>query len=183
MSDPDAPPLAIRAILETLAEHKVNFVVVGGIAGAAHGAVRVTRDCDITPQWQADNLKRLSDALESIDAQLRVPGSSPGSRDLVDYPLSGAALQSFEVSTWRTKHGDLDIIQGTPTESGGLAGYNELSRRSSDVHAYGLTISIAGLDDIISSKRALKREPDLAALPELYELRDAAKRRERGIER
>ena len=148
-------------------------VLAGGIAAAAHGAARVTRDFDITPEWESENLQRLSAALASMEAKLRVPGSSPDSRELVDYPLSGAGLRSFEVSTWRTKHGDLDIVQGTPKESGGLADYDELSRRANDVEAYGLTISIASLDDIIESKRVLKREPDLAALPELYSLRDA----------
>jgi len=102
-----------------------------------------------------------------------VPGSAPDRRDVVDYPLSGATLESFEVSTWRTRHGDIDIVSGTPKTAGGLADYGELRQRSREVSAYGLTISIAGLDDIIEAKRALRRDPDLAALPELYSLRDA----------
>ena len=139
MSDPDASPFSIKAILRTLTEHRVNFVVVG-VAGAAHGAARVTRDFDITPQWQADNLDRLSKALKSIDAKLRVPGSAPNPRQLVFHPLSGEAPANLEVSTWRTSHGDLDIVSGTPKESGGLAGHDESSTRVSDAKACGLVL-------------------------------------------
>jgi hypothetical protein len=77
------------------------------------------------------------------------------------------------VSTWRTRHGDLDVIAGTPTlRSGRLASFAELARRAHQREAFGISILVADLSDIIESKQALAREPDLAALPELHRLRD-----------
>jgi hypothetical protein len=38
--------------------------------------------------------------------------------------------------------------------------------------AFGITILVADLDDIIEAKEALARGPDLAALPELHRLRE-----------
>lgn len=48
MSGPDAPALSTREIVDTLAEHEVVYIVIGGIAAAAHGSHLVTRDFDIT---------------------------------------------------------------------------------------------------------------------------------------
>ena len=35
------------ALLSTLGEHKVDFIVVGGAAAIAHGSARLTQDLDI----------------------------------------------------------------------------------------------------------------------------------------
>ena len=106
-------------------------------------------------------------ALRALDAGLRAPGSS----ETVQYPLDAASLRGFEVSTWRTDAGDLDVIVGTPTATrGALAGYDDLVQRATALEAYGLTIMVADLDDVIVSKEALAREADLVALPELRRL-------------
>ena len=142
------------------------------MAAAARGATRVTRDLEITPQWRTDNLDRLAEALIAMDARLRVEGDTPGSRMIVDFPISGQALAGCEVSAWRTRHGDLDIVSGTPTRAGTLADYNALSQKARAVSIYGAAVLVADLDDIIEAKRTLRRAPDLAALPELYRLRE-----------
>ena len=83
------------------------------------------------------------------------------------------------MSTWRTRYGDLDIITGTPTlERGRLAQYPELARRAHQREAFGITILVADLSDIIESKQALAREPDLAALPELHRLHEHLTKRD-----
>ncbi len=172
MSDPDAPALSTREMVDTLAEHKVVYIVIGGIAAAAHGSHRVTRGFDITPQWQDGNLGRLADALVAMGARLRVEGDTPGSRAVVDFPIDGQSLSSFEVSAWRTRHGDLDVVSGAPTRAGNLADYDALLPKARTVRIYGTAVLIAHLDDIIEAKQALRREPDLAALPELYRIQE-----------
>ncbi len=167
MGDPDAPPLRVERLLRVLEEHAVEYVIVGGLAAAAQGAGRVTFDIDVVPEWSDDNLGRLADALRLLNAQLRVPDSV----EPVAYPLDVRSLRSFEVSTWRTDAGDLDVVIGTPTRvRGRLAGYDDLVDRGHRLEAYGLTIIVADLGDIIESKQVLAREPDLAALPELHRL-------------
>lgn len=154
-------------LLRTMDEHDVLYVIVGGLAAAAQGAGRVTFDIDVVPEWSNENLNRLADALRSLNAKLRVPDGD----DPVTYPLDAKSLRGFEVSNWRTDAGDLDVIIGTPTSvRGRLAGYDDLAERSHRLEAYGLTIAVADLSDIIESKQVLAREPDLAALPELRRL-------------
>lgn len=53
-----------------------------------------------------------------------------------------------------------------------MLNYDDLSRKARAVRIYGTTVLVADLDDIIEAKRALRRAPDLAALPELYRLRE-----------
>jgi hypothetical protein len=44
VSDPDAPPLNTRALLDALARHQVSFVAVGGLAAQWQGAQRHTKE-------------------------------------------------------------------------------------------------------------------------------------------
>ena len=169
MGDPDAPPLDSESLVGLLHRHGVAYVLVGGLAAVAHGAMRATFDVDIVPRWKADNLEALARALRAAQARLRVPGVA----EPVEVPLDGTTFGRYEVSTWRTSHGDIDIIAGTPKRvRGQLASFDELVARAHERQAFGMTILVADLDDIIEAKETLNREPDRAALPELRRLRD-----------
>jgi len=47
----------------------VGYVIVGGIAVAAHGVVRATRDLDLVPEPAASNLSLLADTLSDLGAE------------------------------------------------------------------------------------------------------------------
>lgn len=169
VGDPDAPPLHAAELLRLLDSHGVRYVVVGGLAATAHGATRVTFDIDLVPEWTNANLKRLASALREAGAELLAPEAPVP----VPFQIDVHSLRQFEVSTWRTKLGDLDVIIGTPTATRGvLARYDTLARRAAKREAFGVTILVAALDDVIESKQALARQSDLVALPELHRLRD-----------
>jgi len=168
MGDPDAPPLQAAELLRLLDGHAVRYVIVGGLAATVHGATRVTFDIDLVPEWTDENLDRLASALRDADAELHAPDS----RSHVAFPIDARSLRQFEGSTWRTSLGDLDVIIGTPTSTRGvLARYESLAPRATRQEAFGVTILVADLDDVIESKQALGRESDLVALPELHDLR------------
>ncbi len=168
MGDPDAPPLQAAELLRLLDRHAVLYVVVGGLAATVHGATRVTFDIDLVPEWSDENLGRLAAALLDAGAELH----SPGSTEPILFPIDAGSLRQFEVSTWRTRLGDLDVIIGTPTARRGvLARYETLAPRASPHEAFGVTVLVADLDDVIESKQTLSRESDLVALPELHRLR------------
>ena len=42
-------PLEASAILRELADHAVDYIVIGGLAVQAHGHTRTTQDLDIVP--------------------------------------------------------------------------------------------------------------------------------------
>lgn len=168
MGDPDAPPLQAGEILRLLDRYDVRYVVVGGLAATTHGAIRVTFDIDVVPEWTDANLERLTSMLREVDAELLAPEAP----EPIAFPIDARSLRQFEVSTWRTRLGDLDVIIGTPTATRGvLARYEALAPRAATREAFGVTVLVADLDDIIESKEALGRESDLVALPELHRLR------------
>jgi hypothetical protein len=65
----------IKAILLTLADRRVEFVVGGGVACVLHGVERVTFDVDIAVEMTAPNLELLIDAAEALKLRPRVPVS------------------------------------------------------------------------------------------------------------
>lgn len=78
----------------------------------------------------------------------------------------------MEISTWRTKEGDVDILTDLRDEAGGQVAYEALRDRSQVVRSGDVDIALASLDDIIASKRFADRDKDRSALPELLALRE-----------
>ena len=68
-------------ILSRLTERKIDFVLIGGLAGMAHGAARATFDVDVVYSRTDDNVSRLAEALSDVSPYLR--GAPPGRRSFL----------------------------------------------------------------------------------------------------
>ena len=55
-----------------MAVREVEFVIVGGVAAVLHGAPVTTLDLDIVPRQTSENVTRLWELLERLDAQIHV---------------------------------------------------------------------------------------------------------------
>jgi hypothetical protein len=64
------------ALLRTLVEAGVEFIIVGGAAATAHGSARLTLDLDIVYRRAPENIDRLTAALAPHRPYLR--GAPPG---------------------------------------------------------------------------------------------------------
>lgn len=149
-------------VLNTLQEHGVAFVVIGGIAATAHGSPSVTMDLDVCYRRDRRNLERLAAALQQLDARLR---AAP---DDVPFILDAETLERGDHFTFATEAGDLDCI-GTPA---GTDGYDDLAAGASVVDLAGLEILVASIDDLIRMKRAAGRPKDQVEAEILGALRD-----------
>ena len=150
-------------ILRRLQAHKVQFVLVGGLAAKAHGSPTLTVDIDICYARDRDNLERLAAVLGELGATLR--GAPP---DLPFHP-DRRTLERGDVFTFTTGHGDLDIL-GTPS---GTSGFDDLNANAEDaVLDDDLVVRVASLDDLIRMKRAAGRPKDRVELEILGALRD-----------
>jgi predicted nucleotidyltransferase len=150
---PDTP-FDPRQILLTLAEHGVDFVVVGGVAVQAHGLGRGTRDLDIIPRPDLVNLSRLGEALAALGARL-LRADRP--IDVTDPQL----LKRAPLVPLVTEYGRLDLLNVALT-SGAPRSYDELRARAVESPIEGRSVFVAGLDDLIRMKRAAGRDVDLA---------------------
>ena len=65
-------PLDPACIFAVLAEHHVDYVLIGGLAAVLHGSTAMTNDADIVPSRADDNGERLSAAGKGREARLRL---------------------------------------------------------------------------------------------------------------
>jgi hypothetical protein len=156
---PDSPGFDPQRILEVLARHDVQCVVIGAYAAVLAGVEIATRDIDITPATDHTNLKRLAAALDELHAAIRVPNDTP-----IPLPADPRLLVRTEILNLTTDAGELDITQ----RPNGTDGYEDLKRGAHyQPLGAGLQIAIASLEDVIRSKTAAGRAKDLATLPQL----------------
>lgn len=160
-----------EALLRALTQNKVNFVIVGAVAAAAHGSAHVTRDLDICYERTAENFERLAVALAPFHPALR--DAPPG----IFFRWEAATVRQGMNFTLVTDVGEVDLFG----ELAGVGAYGEASRDSVWTELYGASIRVASLDVLIASKRAAGRAKDLAVLPELEALRDLRPGKEPGV--
>lgn len=171
---PEPPPLDVARILRTLDQHEVTYIVVGGGAANAHGALNPTLDLDCVAERTAGNLARLAAAMRELNAHLRVAGLDDTEAAQLPVQIDADSLARMELSTWRTDAGDVDILANIPDRGGELRGYAQLAERAITLELDGVVVQVAALADVIASKEWADRPKDREALPELYELRDRA---------
>jgi hypothetical protein len=155
--------------LAILEKHRVDYVLIGGLAAALHGAIHLTTDADITPSREPENLARLAAALVELDARVRTEGVPEG----LAFDRSAAFLRGIGMLNLVTKFGDVDLS----FEPAGTGGYMDLRRNALEVTIHGNRVVLAALEDVIRSKAAANREKDRIALPALRKLAELIRQR------
>jgi hypothetical protein len=159
-------------LLQALQAEEVRYVVIGGTAAVIQGATHVTFDLDICPDRERGNLDRLAAALRRLGARVYdMPPEAAGSLQ-----LDGATLANGFAWKFVTDHGELDVA----LDPDGTHGYKDLIRGAVDTEAYGMTIKVAALEDVIRSKEAADRPRDRAVLPDLRRTLELKRERERS---
>jgi len=148
-----------EAILEALAGHGVDFVIIGGLAAVAHGSRRMTRDIDVVVSPDDDNLARLERVLRDLGAVQLVEHA--GEKEIESADIAMIALGSMLHT--RSPAGRLDVV-GAPA---GAAPYPQLKRRVISSKVGDVQVMVAGLDDLIAMKRASGRPLDLQDIADL----------------
>ncbi len=162
-------PLQPQELLETLARHHVEYVLIGGLAATLHGSSALTNDADICPDPSPENREHLAGALRDIGARVRTDTDPDG------IPLATDAdfLRRMQLLNLTTRYGDFDIA----FQPAGSDGYADLAERATQVTIDGTRVRVASLADIIRSKETANRPKDRATLPILYALQDEIARR------
>lgn len=153
-----------RELLRSLTTANVDFVLVGGVAAAAHGSSRATQDVDIVYRRGADNLQALVAAIGPLNPTLR--GAPPG----LPFHFDVSTLRAGLNFTLTTTLGWLDLL-GEIT-GGGV--YEDLLPHSITVKVFGMTCRVLDMEALIRVKRAAGRPKDFEVIAELESLRDRA---------
>ncbi len=99
-----------QALLEHLQRHRVEGVVIGGVAIQTHRPAYRTDDVDFEPATDPANLRRLAAALNALDLELVVSRRAP--RTTVALPhdyFTARSLMNQPFWNLATVFGDLDI--------------------------------------------------------------------------
>jgi predicted nucleotidyltransferase len=158
--------LQVKKLLQALDRHGVEFIVIGGVAGLAHGSSYPTFDLDVIYARDASNLERLAAALAEIGVSLRgAPADLPFTPD-------ARTLENGANFTFDTEWGSFDIL----ADAAGMRDY-EAMRSDARVDAIeGVTVRIVSLDDLIAMKRAANRPKDKLMVEEYIVIADEQKK-------
>ncbi len=162
------PRLQADLILKSLLDAEVRFVLIGGLASQVHGSPSLTGDVDICFALDGENLRRLSETLQSLVAVRRGIGPE------INVPLDQRALRAGDVFTLSTRFGDLDLL--AHPEPG--LDFESLYGRSIAAEIFGLEVRVASLADLIDMKRAAGRPKDRIELEILGALREELDRQD-----
>ncbi|MBA2385139.1 MAG: hypothetical protein H0V68_10830 [Actinobacteria bacterium] len=149
----------------------MEYVVIGGIAAVVRGVPFITRDLDVSPRRDLDNLDRLAAALVELGATPKIADAPTE----IAIPLDGAMIANFANLSLDTPHGQLDLV----LLPDGTRGYDDLIRSATRIEVdTGLTVAVADLADVVRSKAAAGRAKDHAQLPILRETLEQSRRLE-----
>lgn len=155
--------------LGTLTRGRVEFIVIGGVAGALHGSAFITQDLDLVYARTPGNIRRLAAALQSHHPYLR--GAPAG----LPFQWDEGTIRNGLNFTLTTDFGDLDLLG----EATGGGTYADLLPHSREVSGFAVQFRLLNLDKLIALKRAAGRPKDLAVLAELQGIFERIKRAEK----
>jgi len=143
--------------LAVLSDGGVEFIVIGGVAGALHGSAFITQDLDVVYSRRPENIRRLAAALHSHETYLR--GAPPG----LPFEWDERTIRNGLNFTLTTAFGDLDLLG----EVAGGGTYEDLMAHSCEAIGFGVHFRLVKLEKLIVLKRAAGRPKDLAVIAEL----------------
>jgi transcriptional regulator with XRE-family HTH domain len=146
----DRPILEAGPLLDALDRKEVDFVVIGGVAGLAHGSAYPTYDLDIVYARGRRNLERLAAALRDIGVTLR------GAPDDLPFQVDARTLEAGMNFTFVTEFGEFDILG----QVDGVRDYEELRVHAEVQSVGGIPVRVASLNHLIGMKRKVDRTKD-----------------------
>lgn len=154
-------------VFKSLNKHKVQYLVVGGIAVNLYGVTRLTMDLDLMVATTKDNFKKLFSAMEEIDYK----------------PNKAFNLEDFQFKEKKVKITDwggiiivfynpkdeferIDVFLDNPMDFDEAYKCREI-RRIKDTQ-----VSLISFDDLIRLKKKANRDKDLRDIGYLRKFRE-----------
>lgn len=152
----------VRNQLELLAQHRIQCVIIGGVAAVYHGTSDVTHDLDVCYARSPENLEALVTALNSVNAFLR------GAPRDIPFILDAETLRKGLNFTFDTDIGSLDLLG----EIRGVGRFEDVIQDSEPAEMFGHEFQVLSFSKLMESKRVAGREKDLRTLAELKAIQE-----------
>ena len=160
------PKSRFVSVLQTLASHRVDFIVAGGVAAVLRGAPVSTFDLDVVHSTAPENIGKLLAALEDLDACYRAQPERRLRPETTHLSSSGHQLLM-------TRFGPVDLL-GT---IGKGRSYEALLPHALEMElAKELRVRVLDLETLITVKEEVGGEKDIAMLPVLRRTLEESRR-------
>lgn len=157
-------------LFKTLANHRVRFLLVGGLAMNLHGVPRMTLDVDIILALDKQNLERFLAAAEDLQLRPTIPVRM---EDLLSADLRNAwagekNMIAFPLAPKDPTGPTIDILIDPPLDVEAALARAE-HRGLGDV-----SVPVASIEDMIRLKENTGRTQDKADIEHLYRIKRRA---------
>lgn len=158
---------SFRELIEALHRERVRFLVVGGLAVAAHGYLRFTKDVDLVVELDPANVRRAFDALRSAGY---LPHAPVTPADFADAEIRKRLIREKNLvvlAFWSDRHREtpVDVFVTEPFPFG-----EEYESALVKELAPGLPVRFLRREALVRMKRSAGRPQDLVDAQELEEL-------------
>lgn len=150
----------IQEVIRSLEKYRVRYVLVGGYAVALHGAVRGTVDVDIVIALNRVTFKRAESALQEIGLESRLPVTA---EEVFSFREEYIRKRHLTAWSFANPRNPLEVVDILITEDA-----KEISVVTK--HAFGMSVNIAAIADLIAIKKKAGRAQDLEDIKALRKL-------------
>jgi hypothetical protein len=154
----------VEAILSALQTARVRYIVVGGLAVAAHGHGRATFDIDLVVQLQPDNAMRAIRALEVLGYRptAPVPASQFADPKHREAWIRDKNMVVFQLQSDRHPETQIDLFVSEPFDFD-----TEYDRAMIGEFLPDLPVHFVCLETLVRMKEAVGRPKDLEDVRQL----------------
>ena len=156
-------------LFAALDRHKVDYLLIGGLAVSLHGVERATMDVDITVAMNPANLAALINAAKELKLTpvLPVPLESLSNVELLRDWHAQRHLEAFALRTPELAGVTIDVLLFPPVEFAGM------TARAVEFEIAGTAIKVVSIDDLIALKSAVGRPIDISDVEHLQRIKSA----------
>lgn len=161
--------MGIFDLIKILAEAKVDYVVVGGLAVALHGYQRVTMDVDVVLAMDHDNLRRFIDCAKAARLAPIIPVDieALAEPELIDRWHKEKGMLAFALRAPDAMAAAIDILVKP------AIAFADLKRDASIIGIGSLEVPIASIEHLIAMKTGTGRSKDAIDIEELQKIQKA----------
>lgn len=148
--------------------HRVDYVLIGGLAVSLHGIERATMDIDVTVAMTPGNLSSLVEIARELGMTPVLPVALDTLTDLDQLAQwhRERNLEAFALRAPGLSGVTLDVLLYPPVD------YAQMRSRAVTFMAGDVPVVTASIDDMIALKQAVGRPIDLADIEHLKRLKE-----------
>ena len=156
-------------LFSALDRHKVDYLLIGGLAVSLHGVERATMDVGITVAMNPENLAALIETAKELKLTpvLPVPLESLSNIEMLRDWHAQRHLEAFALRTPELAGVTIDVLLFPPVDFPGMLA------RAEEFDIAGTTIKVVSIDDLIALKSAVGRPIDISDVEHLQRIKSA----------